>query len=119
MISIAALTGCSNGLPKGVDVTVTETKQVHPAPPGEIKLQDVDWQKCGSKFCLSASDVQKELRNKAVVGRWMSQAKNVICYYRSFDPPERPAYCQQVKKTAAKTKAGTAKKKTMSREKKD
>jgi hypothetical protein len=80
-----------------VQVTIETIPLKHPPVPDPLNLQKVTYKKCGKNYCLTPKEAKKDLANKAETGRWITQAKNVICYYRKNDPPNSPSFCKKRK----------------------
>ncbi len=92
-----SLTACSTTQQPAV-VSIETTVRDHPAEPDPLHLQKVNYKQCGKDICLTPKEAKKDLANKIQTGRWITQAKNVICFYRKVDPPGTPTMCKSTKK---------------------
>jgi hypothetical protein len=55
-------------------------------------MMDTTWSACAPGYlCMTPDDARKEVHNKTSVGRWMSEANNVIDYYERTVTPAKTA----------------------------
>jgi hypothetical protein len=60
---------------------------------------------CGKDVCFATpADAKRDLANKAAMGQWITEAKNLICFYRKIDPPGKPAFCKVIRPKKGKKK---------------
>jgi hypothetical protein len=68
-------------------IVAVDRQIVHPAMPPRIALEAEPWVSCNSMVCVKTSTARAMIRNKIKVGRWMSQARENLQYYRDLDKP--------------------------------
>lgn len=85
------LTACSKQIEAPLSIQTIPLQTVQVQLPKSPRIINEKWQQCGVSFCMSSSDVDKTLRNKIEIIRWMKEAKSVIKYY------EQSAKDEQVK----------------------
>ena len=80
------LTACSSGSADRPKLTsVNQAPIVHPSKPRPVTLQDEKWYPCGpngKSLCMNPAEAKKLLRNKAELGRYMTEMNNLVDYYR-------------------------------------
>jgi nitrous oxide reductase accessory protein NosL len=85
----ALLIGCSNAQPQ-IETRVVQPNIIHPERPTPIRLKDEKLYPCKvdgqDVLCMKPQDAEILIENKVIVGRWVSEANNIIDYYRRVLP---------------------------------
>ncbi|CAO3459899.1 hypothetical protein [Azospirillum argentinense] len=99
---LALSTACSKTPPAVTLAPNLETP--HPAPPAGLTIADETWTvtagEGGALFCLEGAAVERHLKSRADLARWMLEMNNLLAYYRGRSgPAPGPALYNQTDKT--------------------